>query len=66
MKPAAVLDQRSSPRDREREKQRVQPGVVESFSDVTSRGQDEPLIVRRNCLKLLADDAAFPCAGTTV
>src|SRR5260370_7783707 len=40
---AAVLDQRSFPRDGHGEKERIEPSIVEPFTDVTTCPQDHPL-----------------------
>ena len=52
MQPAGVLDEGALPRDRQRQKERVQAGVVEALANVPTRGQDEALFVGREFGKL--------------
>ena len=44
VKPTRVLSDRATPRDGQREKQRVQPRVVESFAHVLARRQNDPAL----------------------
>lgn len=48
MKPARVWDERPLPGNRQRQKERVEARVVKTFTDVSPRRQDEPLLVGRD------------------
>src|SRR5262249_33682576 len=56
-----ILSNRSSPRDRHGEKQRIQTRIVKTLADIAARRQKHPLLVIRNgqksggdCLKHLS------------
>jgi hypothetical protein len=54
MQPAGVLRDRPPPRDRKRQKQRVQTRVVESLANVlASRKDDSPFVTRNGCETLI-------------
>ena len=53
MEPAAVLDQCTLPGNRHGEKESVEPRVIETFADIATRRQDEPLGRLRNRPKLV-------------
>ena len=54
MQPAGVLRDCSSPRDRKRQKQRVQTRIVESLANVlASREDDSPFMARDGCETLI-------------
>ena len=55
MQPAGVLGDGSSPRDWKRQKQRVQPRIVESLSDVLASGQDDPCLIARDDCQPIGD-----------
>ena len=48
VQPAGILGDGSAPRHRQRQEQRVQPGIVESFADVSPGGQQHPLFILGN------------------
>src|SRR5947209_20628810 len=48
MQPSYVLRNRASPRDRQRQKQRVQARIVESLSNVLASRQDDATFVQRD------------------
>ena len=52
VQPAHILRDRSMPGDRERQEQRIQPGVVKPFADVAARRQQHALFVAGNGGKL--------------
>jgi len=55
MQATGILLKRPPPRDGQGEKEGVQPRIVESFSDVSSRGQEEALLPIRNRGKALGN-----------
>jgi len=48
MQPSDVLSNRPSPGDRQRQKQRVQPRIVESLANVLASRQDDATFVQRD------------------
>ena len=48
MQPAGILGDRASPRDRERQEQRIEARIIESFPDVLAGCQDHPALFARN------------------
>src|SRR5512145_1664644 len=53
MEPAAVLNQRPFPRDRQGEEECVESGIIEAFTDVAARRHYEPLRRIRNRRELI-------------
>ena len=55
MQPAGALRDRSSPRDRKRQKQRVQTRIVESLANVFASREDDSSFVARDGRETLVD-----------
>src|SRR6185312_3259354 len=53
MQTSDILCERSFPRDRHGEKQRVEPGIIETFADVAPRSDQHPLVRCGNISKPL-------------
>jgi hypothetical protein len=54
MEPPRILHERALPRDSQREEERIEPSVVESFADVSPDCKKEAFLVRRNGVELRA------------
>ena len=52
---AGVLRDRASPRDRQRQEQRVEAGIIEPFADVLAGRQDDPRLVAGNGREPVSD-----------
>ena|GEM_PF-2865364 len=48
MQPAGILHERPFPGHRQGKEQGIEPGVIESFSDVSSGRENKPLFLQRN------------------
>jgi hypothetical protein len=63
---ARVLDQRSLPRHRQRQKEGVEPSVVEAFADVSAGGEHEALLGVGNRREPLPHHATLPGTHSTL
>ena len=48
MEPPGVLDQSSFPRNRHRQKQRVEPSVIETLADIPASGKQKAFFAIRD------------------
>ena len=48
VQPAGILRNRPVPRNRQRQKKRIQPGVIKTLAHITASGQDQASLPHRN------------------
>ncbi len=66
MKPSGILGKRATPGNWQGKEQRVEPGIIEAFTEITTGGDQHPLFVFRNTLQRLRRRARLLCAHAAV